>query len=64
MVLVSQSNAILKAVILVYGMNKEEPSDRVRLAAITALSSALKFAATNFQNEVHFFVFAKLMIVC
>jgi importin subunit beta-1 len=47
--LVSHSNAILTAV--VQGARKEEPSNEVRLAAITALGDSLEFVGNNFKNE-------------
>ncbi|KAL2021008.1 hypothetical protein VTK56DRAFT_7782 [Thermocarpiscus australiensis] len=47
--LVSHSNAILTAV--VQGARKEEPSNEVRLAAITALGDSLEFVGNNFKHE-------------
>ena len=47
--LVSHSNAILTAV--VQGARKEESSNDVRNAALTALSDATEFVRTNFENE-------------
>ena len=47
--LVSHSNAILTAV--VQGARKEEPSQDVRLAAITALGDSLEFVGNNFKHE-------------
>lgn len=52
-VLVSQSNAILTAI--VHGMKREEPSDYVRLAATNALLNSLEFTKANFDNEVYIF---------
>ncbi|KAI5281177.1 karyopherin beta, partial [Ascosphaera acerosa] len=43
------SNAILTAV--VQGARKEEPNDDVRVSAIAALSDALDFVRSNFENE-------------
>ncbi|CAI5508356.1 unnamed protein product [Closterium sp. Naga37s-1] len=45
-----QVNSVLTAV--VQGMNKTEPNNDIRLAATRALSNALEFAQTNFENEV------------
>ncbi|EEP77995.1 conserved hypothetical protein [Uncinocarpus reesii 1704] len=45
----SHSNAILTAV--VQGARKEEPNNDVRNAAITALSDAIEFVRSNFENE-------------
>ncbi|KAK4452922.1 hypothetical protein QBC34DRAFT_20663 [Podospora aff. communis PSN243] len=47
--LVSHSNAILTAV--VQGARKEETSNEVRLAAITALGDSLEFVGNNFKHE-------------
>lgn len=47
--LVQHSNAILTAV--VQGARKEEGNPDVRLAAIEALSNAIDFVRTNFENE-------------
>ncbi|KAF7550482.1 hypothetical protein G7046_g7996 [Stylonectria norvegica] len=47
--LVSQSNAILTAV--VQGARKEETNGEVRLAAITALGDSLEFVGNNFKHE-------------
>ena len=49
-VLSTQGHVILTAVI--QGMRKEEPNLEVRLAGTTALSNALEFVKTNFENEV------------
>ena len=49
MALVSQSNAILTAV--VQGARKEETNIDVRLAAITALGDSLEFVGNNFKND-------------
>ncbi|KAI7907779.1 armadillo-type protein [Cokeromyces recurvatus] len=49
MVLVSQSNDILTAV--VQGARKEEPNQDVRLAAINALINSLDFIKENFERE-------------
>ena len=49
-VLAHQSNEILTAI--VQGMRKEEPSDKVRLAATRALLNSLEFTKTNFEKEV------------
>lgn len=51
-VLTPQSNPILTAI--VNGMKKDEPSERVRFAAITALFNALEFTHNNFANDVSF----------
>jgi importin subunit beta-1 len=48
-VLVTQSNAILTAVVT--GAKKEEQDQDVRLAALTALSDATEFIRTNFEKE-------------
>jgi importin subunit beta-1 len=48
-VLAHHSNAILTAV--VQGARKEEASNEVRYAAITALSDSLDFVRSNFENE-------------
>ena len=48
-VLTSHSNSILTAV--VQGARKEETNPEVRNAAIVALSDALEFVASNFDNE-------------
>ncbi len=37
---------------IVQGMNKEEPSDRVRLAATKAMLNSLEFTKANFEKEV------------
>ena len=47
--LVSQSNAILTAV--VQGARKEEPNNDVRNAALAALGDSIDFIRTNFENE-------------
>ena len=47
--LAQHSNAILTAV--VQGARKEEPSNDIRNAAITALGDSLEFVRTNFENE-------------
>jgi importin subunit beta-1 len=47
--LASHSNAILTAV--VQGARKEEPNTDVRIAALTALSDAISFVQSNFENE-------------
>jgi importin subunit beta-1 len=48
-VLSNSSNAILTAV--VQGARKEEPSEEVRFAAVSALSDSLQFVGANFENE-------------
>ncbi|KAL0273746.1 UNVERIFIED_CONTAM: hypothetical protein PYX00_006352 [Menopon gallinae] len=48
-VLMSQSNEILTAII--HGMRSNEPSNRVRLAATTALHNSLEFTRANFDKE-------------
>ncbi|XP_065163099.1 importin subunit beta-1 isoform X2 [Atheta coriaria] len=48
-VLVSQSNAILTAII--HGMRSTEPSSHVRLAATQALLNSLEFTRANFDKE-------------
>lgn len=48
-VLVSQSNAILTAII--HGMRSTEPSNHVRLAATQALLNSLEFTKANFDKE-------------
>ncbi|RKP02570.1 hypothetical protein CXG81DRAFT_29479 [Caulochytrium protostelioides] len=48
-VLASRANQILTAV--AQGARKEEPSDSVRLAAITALYNSLEFVRENFEKE-------------
>lgn len=48
-VLVSQSNAILTAII--HGMRSTEPSGHVRLAATQALLNSLEFTRANFDKE-------------
>lgn len=48
-VLVSQSNAILTAII--HGMRSTEPSNHVRLAATQALLNSLEFTRENFDRE-------------
>ncbi|KAI1343356.1 ARM repeat-containing protein [Xylariaceae sp. FL0016] len=47
--LVSQSNAILTAV--VQGARKEETNGEVRLSAISALGDSLEFVGNNFKHE-------------
>lgn len=47
--LISQSNAILTAV--VQGARKEETNNDVRSAALAALGDAIEFIRTNFENE-------------
>ncbi|KAK3363625.1 armadillo-type protein [Lasiosphaeria hispida] len=47
--LVTHSNAILTAV--VQGARKEETSNEIRLAAITALGDSLEFVGNNFKHE-------------
>lgn len=49
-ILTSRSNEILTAVI--HGARKEEPSQEVQLAAITALLNSLEFVRDNFEREV------------
>ncbi|CAI8029374.1 Importin subunit beta-1 [Geodia barretti] len=49
-VLAVQANEILTAII--QGMRKEEPSNRVRLAATRALLNSLEFTKANFEKEV------------
>jgi len=51
-ILSTQSNHILTAI--VHGMKREEPSNRVRLAATNALLNSLEFTKTNFETEVSF----------
>lgn len=46
-----QSNEILTAII--HGMRSNEPSNRVRLAATTALHNSLEFTKANFEKEVN-----------
>lgn len=48
-VLVTQSNAILTAII--HGMRSTEPSNHVRLAATQALLNSLEFTRANFDKE-------------
>lgn len=48
----NQSNEILTAII--HGMRSNEPSNRVRLAATTALHNSLEFTRANFDKEVCF----------
>lgn len=48
-VLVTQSNAILTAII--HGMRSTEPSSHVRLAATQALLNSLEFTRANFDKE-------------
>ncbi|KAJ1801465.1 karyopherin Kap95 [Coemansia sp. RSA 2399] len=48
-ILATQSNTILTAVI--QGANSEEPSQDVRLAAVTALYNSLEFVRINFEND-------------
>lgn len=48
-VLVTQSNAILTAII--HGMRNTEPSNHVRLAATQALHNSLEFTRANFEKE-------------
>ena len=50
--LASQANEILTAI--VQGMRKEEPSNRVKLAATKALLNSLEFTKANFEKEVCF----------
>lgn len=50
--LVAQSNQILTAI--VHGMKREEPSNRVRLAATNALLNSLEFTKSNFDTEVSY----------
>ncbi|KER30117.1 hypothetical protein T265_13230, partial [Opisthorchis viverrini] len=59
-ILVSQSNAILTAIVC--GMKKEEPSDNVRLAATNALLNSLEFTKHNFDvdNERNYI----MQVVC
>jgi importin subunit beta-1 len=59
-VLAVQANEILTAII--QGMRKEEPSNRVRLAATRALLNSLEFTKANFEkeNERHFI----MQVVC
>ena len=45
-----RSNEILTAVI--HGARKEEPSQEVQQAAITALLNSLEFVRDNFEREV------------
>lgn len=49
LILSTQSNHILTAI--VHGMKREEPSNRVRLAATNALLNSLEFTRTNFETE-------------
>lgn len=55
-----QANEILTAII--QGMRKEEPSNRVRLAATKALLNSLEFTKANFEKEAerHFI----MQVVC
>lgn len=46
----TQSNHILTAI--VHGMKRDEPSNKVRLAATNALLNSLEFTKSNFDNEV------------
>jgi importin subunit beta-1 len=48
-ILTTQSNQILTAI--VHGMKRDEPSNRVRLAATNALLNSLEFTKSNFDNE-------------
>ncbi|KAJ1971490.1 karyopherin Kap95 [Dimargaris xerosporica] len=48
-ILATQANEILTAV--VQGARKEEPSQEVRLAAVSALYNSLEFVRENFENE-------------
>ncbi|KAJ1979530.1 karyopherin Kap95 [Dimargaris cristalligena] len=48
-ILATQANEILTAV--VQGARKEEPSQEVRLAAISALLNSLEFVRDNFEHE-------------
>ncbi|KAJ3414576.1 karyopherin beta [Chytridiales sp. JEL 0842] len=48
-VLAEQANLILTAV--AQGARKEEPNQRIRLAAIKALTNSLDFVKNNFENE-------------
>ena len=48
--LASQANEILTAI--VQGMRKEEPSNKVKLAATKALLNSLEFTKANFEKEV------------
>ncbi|KAI1851897.1 hypothetical protein JX265_008297 [Neoarthrinium moseri] len=47
--LISQSNAILTAV--VQGARKEETNNEIRLSAISALGDSLEFVGNNFKHE-------------
>ncbi|CAL8086959.1 unnamed protein product [Orchesella dallaii] len=59
-VLIRQSNPILTAI--VHGMKRDEPSNRVRLAATNALLNSLEFTRSNFDTEAerHFI----MQVVC
>lgn len=48
-ILATQADHILTGII--YGMKKEEPSNKVRLAATQALLNSLEFTRQNFDNE-------------
>ncbi|XP_021959205.1 importin subunit beta-1 isoform X2 [Folsomia candida] len=48
-ILMTQSNHILTAI--VHGMKRDEPSNKVRLAATNALLNSLEFTKSNFDNE-------------
>lgn len=50
LIAVAQSNQILTAII--HGMKRDEPSNRVRLAATNALLNSLEFTKSNFDTEV------------
>lgn len=59
-ILTSQSNQILTAI--VHGMRKDEPSNKVKLAATNALHNSLEFTKANFDkdSERHFI----MQVVC
>ena len=42
-------------------MKREEPSDHVRLAATNALLNSLEFTKANFEKEVIFYTYPKLI---
>ena len=59
-ILADQCNQILTAI--VHGMRKDEPSNRVKLAATNALHNSLEFTKANFDkdSERHFI----MQVVC
>ena len=53
-ILADQCNQILTAI--VHGMRRDEPSNRVKLAATNALHNSLEFIRANFEGPERYFI--------